>query len=81
MGLITLKEYAGRHGKNPIVVRQKALRGGFTTAQKLGRDWFIDEDEPYEDRRIKTGDYIDWRKKFEKNSKKPETPIDNDSPE
>jgi len=51
--LITLKEYAERHEKNPDTVRQKALRGNFTTAVKKGRDWLIDEDEPYLDYRRK----------------------------
>ena len=60
--IITLKEYAERLGKNPVVVRHKAQRGQFNTARKIGRDWFIDEDEPYEDRRVKSGKYIDWRK-------------------
>jgi hypothetical protein len=66
MALITLKEYALRLGKNPDVVRQKALRGTLKTAQKLGRDWFIDENEPYVDHRVKSGDYVGWRKKGEK---------------
>lgn len=77
MGLITLKEYAERIGKNHVVVRQKAIRGTFSTAQKIGRDWFIDEDEPYEDRRIKTGDYVNWRKKPKEISKNLEKPFDN----
>lgn len=63
MALITLKEYAERHDKNPVVVRQKALRGGFTTAQKIGRDWLIDEHEPYEDHRIRSGKYVGARQK------------------
>ena len=62
MGLISLMEYARRHGKNPVIVRQKAARGGFNTARKMGRDWFIDEDEPYLDRRIISGKYINARK-------------------
>lgn len=61
MAMITLKEYAERLGKNPVVARQKAQRGTFQTARKIGRDWFIDEDEPYEDARIKTGDYIGFK--------------------
>lgn len=52
--LITLKEYAERHGKNPDTVRQKAIRGNFTTAVKKGRDWLIDEAEPYLDYRKKS---------------------------
>lgn len=58
MGLITIKEYAERLGKNPQVVYQKAARGTFETAVKIGRDWFIDEDEPYSDRRVKHGRYV-----------------------
>lgn len=61
MAIITLKEYAERLGKNPVVVRNKALRGGFKTAHKIGRDWMIDEDEPYIDLRTKSGKYVDWR--------------------
>ena len=62
MALITLKDYAERLGKNPVIARQKAIRGGFQTARKIGRDWFIDEDEPYTDNRVKSGEYKDWRK-------------------
>ena len=63
MAVISLKEYARRHGANPTSARLKAGRGGFKTAQKIGRDWVIDEDEPYEDRRMKNGKYVDWRKR------------------
>ena len=66
MAMITLREYAERHGKEPVSVRQKAQRGGFQTAQKLGRDWIIDEDEPYIDGRVTSGKYQGWRKKEEK---------------
>lgn len=62
MAVITLKEYAERLGKDPVIVRQKAIRGGFQTAHKFGRDWVIDETEPYEDGRVKSGKYIGWRK-------------------
>lgn len=62
MAMITLKEYAIRHGKEPIIMRQKAQRGGFQTATKMGRDWIIDEDEPLVDNRVKSGKYVDWRK-------------------
>lgn len=46
MKQITLKDWAIRHGIDPATARQKALRGGFATAVKVGRDWMIDEDEP-----------------------------------
>ena len=48
---ITLKEWAIRHGIDPATARQKALRGGFKTAEKAGRDWMIDADEPHVDLR------------------------------
>ena len=64
MAMISLKEYAQRHGKNPTGLRYKAAQGRFKTAVKVGRDWIIDEDEPWEDRRVKNGKYIDWRKKY-----------------
>lgn len=51
--LIPLTEYAKKHGKEVSSVRQKALRGGFKTAVKMGRDWVIDADEPYTDNRRK----------------------------
>lgn len=51
--LISLAEYAKRHGRNADSVRQKVLRGGFKTAQKVGRNWLIEEDEPYLDERMK----------------------------
>lgn len=58
MDKILLKEYAIKHGKHPVSVRQKAQRGGFKTAEKYGRDWIIDPDEPYIDERVKSGAYI-----------------------
>lgn len=61
--LISLKEYAERNGKDPATARQMALRGGFKTAQKIGRDWLIDDQEAYPDSRVKTGKYKDFRKK------------------
>ena len=45
--LISLSKYAAAHNKAAISVRQKACRGGFKTAKKIGRNWVIDSDEPY----------------------------------
>lgn len=53
MSLIPLAEYARRLGKDPANARQMAARGSFETAQKLGRDWVIDSEEPWPDRRRK----------------------------
>lgn len=54
--LIPLTEYAKNHGRALSSVQQKARRGGFKTTVKMGRDWFIDADEPY----------IDYRKRDQK---------------
>lgn len=60
--LISLVEYAKQHGRSPQTARQVAATGGFKTAQKIGRNWVIDSEEPWIDRRIKSGKYVDWRK-------------------
>ncbi|MCD8190545.1 MAG: hypothetical protein LUD78_10060 [Clostridiales bacterium] len=57
--LISIKEYAAKHGRSPVSVRQLAARGGLETAQKMGRDWFVDEDEPYPDHRRKEQRRVD----------------------
>ena len=62
MNKILLSEYAKQHGIAPVTARQKAQRGGYQTAEKIGRDWFIDPEEPHNDNRIKSGKYINWRK-------------------
>lgn len=49
--LISLVEYAKIHGRDPATARQMALRGGFKTARKIGRNWVIEDNEPYPDRR------------------------------
>lgn len=60
--LIPIAEYAAMHKKNISTIRQKAQRGGFKTARKIGRDWFIAKDEPYIDHRIKSGEYVKKKK-------------------
>ena len=65
MALISLKEYADRMGMKRDAVYGKYRRGRFQTAQKIGRDVMIDEDEPCPDARIKSGVYRDWRKNIE----------------
>ena len=61
--LITLNEYAARHGLLPNTVRYKCIRGTLPGAEKIGRDWFIPADAPYIDAKIKTGKYIGQRKR------------------
>ena len=64
--LISLVEYAERHGKNPANARQMAARGSFQTARKIGRNWVIEDTEPWPDRRVKTGEYVGWYEKYRK---------------
>ena len=61
--LIPLTQYAEEHGIAPVTARQRAQRGAFESAIKIGRDWLIDSDEPLVDRRIKSGKYRGWRNK------------------
>lgn len=58
--MIPLKQYAEGLGKDPVVARQRAARGAFKTAKKIGRDWFIDENEPWLDNRTK-GNSKRWK--------------------
>ncbi len=60
--LISLSEYATRHGVDSSAVRRKAIAGTIA-AIKIGRNWCIEEDTPYIDNRVKSGKYKDWRKK------------------
>ena len=64
--LISLAQYAEKHGKCQESARKMAQRGGFQTAQKIGRNWIIDSEEPWPDRRVKTGEYIGWHEKYRK---------------
>ena len=64
--LISLAEYAAKHGKAAVSARALAQRGGFQTAKKIGRNWVIDDAEPWPGRRVKSGQYKNWRKPKEK---------------
>ena len=55
--LISLTEYARINGIDPATVRQRANRGAYRTAQKIGRNWVIDRNEPHVDHRFKPGRY------------------------
>lgn len=45
--LISIAEYAKLVKKHPRVVRHHCETGKFRTAQKIGRNWVIDSNEPY----------------------------------
>jgi len=81
MALILLTEYAARHNKHTVSVLQMANRGSFQTAKKIGRQWFIEEDEEYPDRRIKSGKYIDWKARPRSRKNKPRVKKNNEKGE
>lgn len=56
--LISLVEYAARHDRTACAARRMAMRGSFKTARKIGRNWVIEDTEPWPDRRVKSGKYI-----------------------
>ena len=63
--MIPIAEYAAKIGKATITVADKCRRGKLPGAVKIGRDWFVPADAEYPDYRIKSGKYIDSRRKHE----------------
>lgn len=63
MEKILLTKYAEKHDIAPVTARQRAQRGAYKTAEKIGRDWFISPDEPHIDNRLKSGKFKNWRSK------------------
>lgn len=59
--LISLAEYAKLNGIDASTVRQRAIRGVYQTARKIGRNWAIDKYEPHVDHRVKSGQYAKKR--------------------
>jgi DNA invertase Pin-like site-specific DNA recombinase len=54
--IISIEDYAVAHGKAVSTMRQRAQRGSFKTAKKIGNSWTIDSAEPLVDHRIKSHD-------------------------
>ena len=55
--MISVAEYAKKHGKSARVVRQKILDGTLP-ATMIGNSYAIKEDQPYTDARVRSGQYI-----------------------
>lgn len=51
--LISLGDWAKKNGIDPATARQRAGRGAFETAQKIGRNWVIEDSEELVDHRKK----------------------------
>ena len=60
--LVPIVEYARKHGVVPTAVRHKCQRGYIPGAVKIGRNWCIPEDAPYEDHRVVSGKYLNARR-------------------
>lgn len=64
--MITVVEYARRHGKNPNYIRNRCVAGKFASATRIDGTWMIDESEPFPpiDNRLRSGRYVGWRIKY-----------------
>ena len=70
MALISVTQYAAKTGKDAGNIR-RMLAYGRLLGTKIGNQWVIDEDAVYpEDKRLKSGEYRNWRKRTEFNSNK-----------
>lgn len=67
-GYMTIKEASEKWGLSIRYVNVLCHNGKIPNAQKLGTIWAIpiDIEKPIQDRRIKSGEYKDWRKKYGK---------------
>ena len=62
--MMLLKDFAAMIGLAESSVRQKCQRGNVAGAVKIGRDWFIPRNCPYDDHR-KRGMSKRWQKEQE----------------
>lgn len=66
--LISAQEYANLHGVDPTLIRRLCADNRIQGVTRVGRQWVIPDDASFpEDRRIKSGRYIGWRKPKETN--------------
>ncbi|MEG2429323.1 MAG: hypothetical protein RSA99_02975 [Oscillospiraceae bacterium] len=56
--LISILDYSKIYERKAMTVMQRCERGDFQTALKIGRNWYIDENEPYFDTRFKDKIFI-----------------------
>lgn len=60
---LSVAEWSKLHGKDPGNVR-RLIQQGRIPAKKIGSQWVIAADVlPPPDKRVKSGKYVDWRKK------------------
>lgn len=62
-GFYTVSQYAELTGKDPGNIRRMLIRGELQ-GEKVGNQWMIPKDVEYPaDKRVKSGDYKNWRKR------------------
>lgn len=63
---VSVTEYAKLHGLDTGRVR-RLIKEGRLPAVRIGERWAIKKDQPKpEDKRIKTGEYVNWRERHSK---------------
>lgn len=68
----TVSQYAAVFGKDPGNIRRMLLKG-ILHGEKVGSQWLIPKETSYPaDKRIKEGNYHNWRQRTKLNSKHPE---------
>lgn len=68
----TVSQYAKEYGKDPGNIRRMLIKG-LIEGEKVGNQWLIPKSVTYpEDRRIKSGDYRNWRQRIKLNGRHPE---------
>lgn len=68
----TVSQYSKISGKDPGNIRRMLIQGTMK-GEKVGNQWLIPKSAVYpEDRRVKSGDYRNWRQRVKFNSKHPE---------
>jgi len=66
---LTVSQYAEASGKDPGNIRRMLIKG-ILQGEKIGNQWLIPKNTVYpEDRRVKSGEYRNWRQKVKFNSK------------
>lgn len=67
-GYMTLKEASEKWGLSVRWINMMCSQNRIPGAEQIGRLWVIPEDveKPTLDRRVKNGEYRDWRKKYGK---------------
>lgn len=67
----TVTEFAAHVGKDPGNIRRMLINGTLK-GEKLGKQWMIPKDTEYpDDRRYKSGNYKNWRKRMNINRNHP----------